>query len=241
MVILLLVMLLNENASRCISIRGGDQPFEGGLMMAVYRISEPVRTSFGKDKNGWNITRLVADYRCDCGKVFSMQCRSENGTKSCGCYAKEVARKLLTGNQNRTKHGLSNSATHKSWSGMKARCQNQNHREYPRYGGRGITVCESWILFENFLKDMGECPEGCSIDRIDNDGNYEPSNCRWATDKEQARNRRSSRLLTVDGVTKTVAEWSEHENATKATNIYRRLDLGWSDAEAVFGRSLCKN
>ena len=208
--------------------------------MAVYRISEPVRTSFGKDKNGWNITRTVADYRCDCGTVFSMQCRSEKGTKSCGCYAKEVARKLLTGNKNRTTHDLSSSSTHKSWSGMKARCQNQNHIEYPRYGGRGITMCESWHSFENFLKDMGLRPEGCSIDRIDNEGNYEPSNCRWATDKEQARNRRNSRLLTVDGVTKTVAEWSEHESATKATNIYRRLDLGWSDAEAVFGRNPCK-
>ncbi len=206
--------------------------------MAVYRISEPVRTSFGKDKNGWNITRLVADYRCDCGNVFSMQCRSEKGTKSCGCYAKEVARNLLTGNKNRTTHDLSSSETHKTWSGMKARCQNKNHVEYSRYGGRGIAVCEAWQSFENFLRDMGLRPEGCSIDRINNDGNYEPSNCRWATVKEQARNRRNSKLLTIDGTTKTVVEWSEQDGAAKASSIYRRLDLGWSDSDAVYGRSL---
>jgi hypothetical protein len=233
---------LAKKASRYVNIRGGDQPLTGGLMMAVYRISEPVRTSFGKDKNGWNITRLVADYQCDCGTVFSMQCRSEKSTKSCGCFAKETARKLLSGNQHRKTHDLSNSETYKSWSGMKARCENPNHIEYPRYGGRGIKVCESWLSFDNFLYDMGIRPEGCSIERIDNDGNYELRNCRWATNKEQARNRRNSRMLTIDGVTQTVVEWSEQAGASKATNIYRRLDLGWSDNEAVFGReSVCKN
>lgn len=236
MVILLLVMFLNENASRCINIRGVDQPFDGGLMMAVYRISEPVETFICVDKNGRTRTRIDAQYRCDCGVVFQMQCRSEGKTQSCGCFAKETARKLLTGNKHRRTHNAIRTPTYKTWSAMKARCLSVNHIEYPRYGGRGISVCERWIAFENFLADMGERPEGCSIDRIDPNGKYEPSNCRWATDKEQARNRRNSRFLTVNGITKTVAEWAEQEGSAKAFNIYNRLDLGWSDAEAVFGR-----
>jgi hypothetical protein len=209
--------------------------------MAVYRISEPVRTLMGFDKNGWRITRTTAEYKCDCGNVFTMQCRSEKFSKSCGCLAREAARKILTGNKHRQTHALSASGTHKSWSSMRARCQNINHIEYQRYGGRGISVCDSWNSFENFLSDMGKRPEGCSIERIDNDGNYEPGNCCWATDKEQARNRRNSRLLTIEGKTRTVIEWSEQECAAKATNIYRRLDLGWSDLHAVFGRQTCKS
>ena len=208
--------------------------------MAVYRISEPVRVVVGLDKHGWKITRTTAEYKCDCGTVFTMQCRSEKVSKSCGCLARETARKLLTGNKHRQTHKGTGTPTYKTWQSMKGRCLVENHIEYKRYGGRGFAICERWLAFENFLADMGERPEGCSVDRIDPNGNYEPGNCRWATDKEQARNRRSSRFLTVDGITKTVAEWSEHKDAAKAFNIYNRLDLGWSDAEAVFGRSPCK-
>lgn len=209
--------------------------------MAVYRISEPVRTLMGLDKNGWRITRTTAEYKCDCGTIFTMQCRSEKVSKSCGCLVRETARKILTGNKHRETHKSTGTATYKTWTCMKGRCFTESHIEYPRYGGRGISICERWLTYANFLADMGERPERCSIERINNDGNYEPSNCRWATDKEQARNRRNSRLLIIDGKTKTVVEWSEQEGATKATNIYRRLDLGWSDSQAVFGRQTCKS
>jgi hypothetical protein len=91
----------------------------------------------------------------------------------------------------RTRHGRGYSdLTYTSWHGMKARCNNSNNPRYEDWGGRGITVCERWQSFENFLEDMGERLEGTSIDRIDNDGNYEPSNCRWATPKEQQEHRR---------------------------------------------------
>jgi len=92
---------------------------------------------------------------------------------------------------------------------MMMRCTNPKQMNYHRYGGRGITVCESWKTFANFYADMGDPPDGMTLDRIDNDGNYEPSNCRWATDKQQNRNRKTSHFYTVGDKTATIAEWAE--------------------------------
>ena len=95
---------------------------------------------------------------------------------------------------NRYKHGMTGTPTYKSWSGMKRRCYVENSTDYKNYGARGIVVCDRWHKFENFLADMGEAPTGMSIERINNDGNYEPSNCRWANKTDQSRNRRYVKL-----------------------------------------------
>lgn len=113
------------------------------------------------------------------------------------------------------------SPTYVTWRGMKDRCYNPNNHKYPRYGGRGITICDEWEDFIQFLADMGEKPEGMSIDRIENDGNYEPNNCKWSTTLEQANNTSNNVPLTYKGVTKNLAEWEKSIDIPRTT-FYRR-------------------
>ena len=117
--------------------------------------------------------------KCDCGTIRIVQPSDLKSGQSSRCDRCRA-----------TTHGQSNTNTYRIWQGMIYRCSNPNLRIYKYYGGRGITVCERWHEFENFLQDMGERPKGLSIDRINNDGNYEPGNCRWATTSEQASNQR---------------------------------------------------
>lgn len=122
---------------------------------------------------------------------------------------------------------------------MRARCHNPNHKAYPNYGGRGIHLCDRWLVgdgnisgFDCYLIDMGPRPEGATIDRIDNDGPYSPENCRWATWEEQHANKRSNHLVTWNGRTQSIASWSR-ELGIEAFNINNRLKKGWSVEQAL--------
>ena len=120
------------------------------------------------------------------------------------------------------------SSEYAAWACMKARCSNSNHKDYPLYGGAGIKVCDRWGLFDNFLADVGLKPSAIhQIDRVNNAGNYEPDNCRWATPQEQANNRRSNRLITYGGKTQTLAQWAREIGVQQAT-LHARMRYGWT-------------
>lgn len=125
------------------------------------------------------------------------------------------------------RHGGDGTPEYQTWVDMKRRCDDPKRPGYKNYGGRGIIVCERWYDFRNFYADMGERPEGMSLDRVDNNGHYEPGNCRWATAKEQANNRRNSHNITYAGFTYTLAEWGKLLDIPEST-IRNRLNRQWS-------------
>lgn len=177
--------------------------------------------------------RWFARFRCPCGAEFESAVANVRSGKtgSCGCQSsKQRFGKLMT------KHGQSGTHTYDVWCGMVKRCHDETYHRYEDYGGRGIVVCDRWReSFADFFADIGEAPDGLTIDRKDNDGPYSPENCRWATKSEQARNTRTSRHITIDGVTKTLAEWAE-SSAAGYKVIHRRIKRGWSPRDAIFGR-----
>lgn len=145
---------------------------------------------------------------CDCGiktSVSGSELRS-GGTKSCGCLASEF---IINRN---FRHGFSNTDEYSIWKGLKSRCYNPHETYYSHYGGRGISVCEKWLSsFENFISDVGNRPSKLhSIERKDNNGNYEPNNCYWATKKEQASNRRNNRVIYHNGTKMILQQWAEY-------------------------------
>ena len=124
------------------------------------------------------------------------------------------------------KHGMKGTRIYNSWRSMKTRCLNKNNYHYKNWGGRGITICEEWLKFENFYKDMGEMPESKTLDRIDNDLGYCKKNCKWSTNKEQCNNRRNNILLTYQEKTMTASQWAK-ELKIKLSTIYCRIHKNW--------------
>ena len=181
---------------------------------------------------GERINKKVARWNCvcDCGKRVVVEGKSlrHNMTKSCGCLHSSAL-----GDASRT-HGLTGSDEYKIWCGIKRRCYNTNEHCYPRYGGRGIKMANTWRHdFLSFYADMGKRPSPIhSIERIDTNGNYEPNNCIWITMAEQAKNKRSNIVITFNGETMILADWSKKLGIPYPT-LQRRLNKGWSHEKAL--------
>lgn len=173
-------------------------------------------------KSYWNV-------KCDCGNT-KIVAGFNLGTNinSCGCLQKE-SRIFCS-----TTHGKRKTKTYSIWNSMKQRCNNEKSLFFAHYGARGVFVCDRWKdSFQNFIDDMGECPSGMSIDRINNDGPYSPENCRWSSKKTQARNRRSNKVIEFNGQIKTLSEWAESLNIKLGT-LHSRLNRSKWPVEKAF-------
>lgn len=232
------------------SIRYGKRSCGCAKPEPVLRAVDPPKVELGARFNRWTVVgdivsrprkrgglRLTALCRCDCGteSCVWIDTLRRNTSKSCGCYRSEVSR------SRQTSHGQSRIGKvgrgipeYTAWMNMIRRCHNPNHPQYPGYGRRGIAVCDEWRNgFAAFLRDMGRRPSSKhSIDRIEVNGNYELSNCRWATGLIQARNTRRNRFVEFDGRRMTVAEAAEMAGVPNG-NVHSRLNLGWDIARAL--------
>lgn len=163
--------------------------------------------------------------RCDCGteKLVRGYNLRRGESLSCGCLIRDTAPSL--------RHGYARKGQvrpeYRAWQHMLRRCTDTENPSYPAYGGRGIRVCERWRSFENFLSDMGPRPAGCSLDRINNDGNYEPSNCRWATIEVQMNNTRTNVFVSAFGERLTIAQWSRRVGISRLLLRERIVRGGW--------------
>lgn len=169
--------------------------------------------------------------KCDCGtkKIVASGTLRSKGTVSCGCWIREV-----TSKRSRT-HCESKTRLYKTWITMKTRCYNSKANNYKDYGGRGIKVCPEWKYDYQAFSDWSKAngySDTLTIDRIDNDGSYAPDNCRWITSFEQQSNKRSNRVLVIDGVANTVTEWGRIYGIDPQA-IWARLNRGWSDEDSV--------
>ena len=168
--------------------------------------------------------------KCECGNetIVRGSCLRNGESTSCGCFARE-----LSSERNST-HGCKNTRLYHVWVDMKQRCTNSKQPDFPTWGGRGITVCEEWSKFEPFYEWAinNGYQDDLTIDRIDNDGNYCPENCRWATYEEQANNRRSTQLITYNGETYSTTKWSKKLGGNRNI-VNQRLKRGWSIEKAL--------
>ena len=194
------------------------------------------------DITGENFGRLTASHvagrnkhnqllwhcTCECGNetvVLGFLLR-QGQTQSCGCLQRETIAQV------NLSHGMARKPIYRIWWSMMQRCYDKNGHAYDRYGGRGVSVCERWQDFTNFYADMGDRPEGMSLERIDNDGDYSPENVIWADAKTQARNRRSTVYLEHNGERKSMAEWAE-ETGVKIGTLWMRIKRGMSVEDAL--------
>lgn len=199
--------------------------------MPLEQVSE-IRSRLVTSKSGKTGRQRFADFKCSyCQGISEKHIGGANRVESCGCQQKRLQSKA------KTKHGSRNTRAYRSWQSMIQRATNSKRENFKNYGGRGITICDRWLnSFETFLGDMGECPTGHSLDRIDNSKGYEPGNCRWATQIEQQRNRTNNHILTINGVSRCLSEWAEQPGAANRGTIRTRLKLNWPHKEAVFGK-----
>lgn len=199
----------------------------------------PIGSSYGRlsvsgdrytvNENGKNISFIPVI--CVCGNKLNVRLTNlVNGKKiSCGCLIKDVLR-----NKRTTMHNLSRTREYRAWRGMIIRCYNKNYKLFHRYGGRGITVCDRWkSSLLNFISDMGNCPSGkSSIDRIENDGNYDPDNCRWSDPIEQSNNRSSCRIYEMNGQSKNLKKWAQLYGISYKL-LWDRINRGLSLLDAL--------
>lgn len=180
------------------------------------------------DGKYWQATSL-----CSCGNITTARAATlaSGESKSCGCLARELA------SERYTTHGLSKHPAYGCYIGMLSRCTNMDNQDYHHYGGRGIKVCDRWSNpingVSNFIEDMGQRPAGGEIDRIDNNGNYEPNNCRWATRQQQTRNTRVNHYVEYQGKTHCLSEWEEILGIPAKVLVDRLGKLSWDIDKAM--------
>lgn len=205
-----------------------------GLRFGRWEVLDFVRVE--KETSYWKC-------RCDCGTVkevrgpeLTRNSATRKGSKSCGCLAKEIRFDATA-----TRQGMWKSPEYRAWIAMIRRCGDPKNASFLNYGGRGITVCDRWLGesgFDNFLTDMGLRPKPkLSLERKDVDAGYSPSNCVWADQKTQARNKRTSRKVFCRGKTQCVGAWAEESNVS-AGRIIQRLNRGWDAEKAIFTEAM---